>query len=152
MQKVVVQDVVDGEARIDAARQNKQAWRERRTRIFRVGMALFTALFIYLLVFSPSWIAPGAVDPIAPTVIDDGLRVSIFLTVRQVEGFREEQGRLPTDLDEAGGGRAGVVYQRLDDATFRISATTRGTELTYLSSEPLDAFVGGALRILEGGS
>lgn len=152
LQKVVVDEVLEREARQVAARQSKVSGIERRGLLVRVTVAVFAAFFVYLLLFQPRWIAPSAASPIPTAAIDDGLRASIFITVRHIEAFRDAQGRLPTDLAEAGGGRAEVVYRRVDTDTYQLTATTGETELTYTSSDPLEVFVRGSLRVLGGGS
>ena len=151
----VLAEVIEDQARREAAREAATVARSKATDsglFMQVSLLVFGTFFFYLLLFSPGWIAPPGPDPITAAAIDDGLRVSIFLTARQIETFRENEGRLPANIDEAGGGRAGVVYRRIDARTFQLSATTRDTALTYVSTDALEEFIGSALRVLEGRS
>lgn len=152
----IVAEVLEDQARRRAARDAaKHRPEDTDTSFFvQVGLLLAGTFFFYLLFFSPTWIAPTAPAPIAAAQVEDGLRFHMAIVARHVEAFQNDEGRLPTSLEELEGvANKGVDYVRLDTATFEIRATTGDTSLRYVSSQPLEDFYEDAgSRILGGTS
>jgi hypothetical protein len=152
----IVAEVLEDQARRKAVREALDTLPgddSDRSFFVQVGLLVTGTFFFYLLFFSPTWIAPTAPDPITAEQTEDGLRFAIAFTASRIESFRTEQGRLPQSIDEVGGARDGVEYQRLDQDTFVVRATTGATTLHYVSTVPLADFVGDAMdRVLPAGT
>ncbi|HEX9885508.1 MAG TPA: hypothetical protein VGA70_03430 [Longimicrobiales bacterium] len=151
----ILAEVMDDQAKKQAARTTTTpVARSASETSFFVQVALLASgtFFFYLLFFSPAWVTPTAAEPIAQETVDQGLRTAIFLSAQQVEGFRQDSGRLPDNTREAGVTLSGVEYTRLDAQTFQLIATRGADSLTYQSTEPLIEFLGDALGVLAGGS
>lgn len=152
----IVAEVLEDQARRRAARETSdRASDDADTSFFvQVGLLVTGTFFFYLLFFSPAWIAPTAAEPIAAAHVEEGLRFHMSVVARHVEAFRNEEGRLPASLEEVGGlAKEGVRYRRVDEQTFEIRALSGSTNLSYVSTQPLEEFYDGAgSRILEGTS
>jgi hypothetical protein len=149
-----VREVVEDQARRRQAREGaaSRSGKGSDTPFFvQVGLLVAVTFFFYLLFFSPTWIAPTAGEPMSARQVEEGLRVSIFLTARQVEAFRQREGQLPADEAQLGLDRPGVSYERVDPGTFRIRASRGQTGLTYVSSQPVEEFAGQAVDEVLGG-
>jgi len=168
----IVAEVMQDQARRRAVRQAAETARAEESDasfFVQVGLLVAGTFFFYLLFFSPTWIAPATSDPVSAQATEDGLRVAIYLTATQIEDFRNRQGRLPRTMNELtgvdpnaggassgpqelGGMRGNVRYERVGEDFFMVQASTGTTTLQYLSSEPLDEFVGDTWnRVLGGG-
>ena len=143
----IVAEVLEDQARRRAVREAADVSRAEesdKSFFLQVGLLVAGTFFFYLLFFSPAWVAPTASDPISVQATEDGLRVAIYTTASQIQEFRSQQGRLPRSMEELSVSREGVTYERVDAETFVVLATTGGTTLRYVSTEPLDEFVGNA--------
>ncbi len=139
-------------ARRRAEASKPMAW---RTGPLLLGaLAFLSALSVYLWFGNPAWLEPAAPEPQSPAVQDAGLRMEVYLQALRVEEFLKEEGRLPNSLEEAGDPFTQVSYERLDRERYRMSLAGPDFDLTvtYLSTEPLDEFLGNASRVIrEGG-
>ena len=103
-------------------------------------LAVATAFSVYVWFGSPRWLEP---DPIPlPTLEaeEDLVRSAILLQAERIQAYREENGRLPAFLMEAGPVLPGVRYDRLDSRTFRIHGSGERLSFTYSSGEPMDEY------------
>lgn len=150
----IVAEVLEDQARRRAVRETREPEDPDTSFFVQVGLLVTGTFFFYLLFFSPAWIAPTAAEPIAAAQVEEGLRFHISVVARNVEAFRDEQGRLPSSIEELGGiAKEGVRYQRIDESTFEIRAVSGDTSLRYVSTQPLAEFYAEAgARILEGTS
>ena len=92
------------------------------------------------LVLHPEWFFPQERVETAE-VQDASLRLSIYREILHVEQFRRTNGRLPADLQEAGGGDSGVEYV-VNGGGYQLTGRSGTKVLTYDSSTSASAFVG----------
>ncbi len=114
-----------------------------------VAFALFTAISAYVWFGSPAWLSADP-DPVPPSLAEAGLKMEVFYQAVLVEDFLEAEGRLPNDLAEAGDPFSEVEYVKIDARTYRLALAglgeASGVEVEYLSTDPLDSFLGDAPR------
>ncbi len=140
----------DQEVRAHAARE-AEARSHRRNRIRRGVLLVTWAAVAYVWLGSPSWLEVTPAPQ--PSVVDEvrSLRVSIFLESQKIEAYREERGRLPWVLSEAGPPLPGMEYHRKDNRFYELEGASDRARLRYESeSSPLD-FVGTAADVFDGG-
>lgn len=104
----------------------------------------------YVWFGSPAWLAAGP-PPIPPTLVEAGLRIEIFQEALRVEDFLQAEGRLPKDLTEAGDPYAGVEYQQVDPATYRLALAGPRGVVEYVSTDSLELFLGDAEQVIRTG-
>jgi hypothetical protein len=111
-------------------------------------LVLATAVSVYVWFGSPSWLEPDAVPPPPVSVEEASVRLAIFLQAQRIEAYREENGRLPAFLEEAGPRAPGVSYRRMDSRTYLIRGQGERVGLTYTSDQAPDLFLGRGEDIL----
>lgn len=111
---------------------------------------LLMGLSGYIWFGSPSWLASGPA-PISPALAEAGARMEIFHEALLVEDFIEAEGRLPTDLIEAGDSFPEVQYQQVDPTTYRLTLAGPGGEVEYVSNDSLELFLGEAEQVIRTG-
>ena len=109
---------------------------------------VLSLLALYVWIAVPSWVVPDPPPPVPAEREEAGLRMAVYLQAQQVRLFREERGRLPDVLEEAGEPMPGVRYERIDARTFRIRAFGERGSVVYVSTDSLADFAGGAGRVL----
>jgi hypothetical protein len=65
-----------------------------------------------------------------------------------VERFRQQTGKLPTTLAEAGTRVEGIAYQPIDSVDWRLVGTHDDIELSLSSREPLPRFLGNSYQLI----
>jgi|SRR5690606_54484 len=124
--------------RDEAARQ-KQTPRAQPRWMLPLGINL-GVLAVYLLIAPPAWVILDPIDPPAAEAQIVGLRTAIFLQAAQVEAYRQENGRLPERLEDAGvvAGVAavGVEYFPRGGNGYQLVGTLAGETIVYDSAEP----------------
>lgn len=115
-------------------------------------MAFFilSALSAYVWFGSPPWLAPSP-PSLSPALADAGLRMEVFQQALLIEAFREVEGRLPSDLAEAGNALTEVEYDRIDALNYRLGLAGQTGAVEYVSTESLDAFLGNSLQVVRQG-
>lgn len=103
-----------------------------------VGLALSTAVAVYLWFGSPGWLSR---QPVLPPLEEEEASVAaaIYLQAQQIEAYRARNGRLPAFQEEAGLPVPGVRYARIDSRSYWIEGRDRRVVMTYRSGEPLDS-------------
>jgi len=104
------------------------------------ALALSTALAIYVWFGSPGWLEPDPIPPVPLQIEEDVVRTAVLLQVERIRSYREQNGRLPAFLEEAGPRLPGVEYRRLDSRRFQIHGHGERTTVDYVSGQPLDEF------------
>lgn len=108
------------------------------------GLALSTALAVYLWFGSPAWLEPDPI-PLPPVAVEVAtLRLEIFVQAQAIEHYRATNGRTPAFLEEAGPPRPSIEYRRLDAQTYILQGQGERVRLTYSSRDSLAAFLGTA--------
>lgn len=131
-----------------AEREPVAAPKPRNERARMVAFVVSLAVAVYVWFGSPSWAQPYV--PPAPTPVEEeaGLRMAMYLQIQRIEVFRDETGRLPLSLDEAGERLPGVEYQQITGEVYRLRGHTDGLRVTYVSAQPPHEFLGNAHRIV----
>jgi len=108
---------------------------------------------VYLLIAPPAWVVVSPLE--APPVEEqlEDLRLAMYMQAQRVESYRQQNGRLPTELVEAGSPVPGVEYNVIGIGRYQLVATVGGEALIYDSSDSAAEWVGeGATRkLLRGG-
>jgi hypothetical protein len=101
-----------------------------------VAMAVLVVAAV-IAAFPPRWVA-GAPFPVpAPAQLERGLRMALFLQAKQVEVYREREGRLPRSLDEVGARFDDLRFVRSSSRVFQIVGhRPDGTPLVLDSARP----------------
>jgi len=116
-----------------------------------VALVLLALVSAYLWFGSPSWLDTSGDNPVDPQLLAAGARMEIYLQALRLEAFRSREGRLPQSLAEAGGNDSDVEYERLDGQRYRLSMTGPAGVVSYMSTSPLDDFLGDAVTVIRGG-
>jgi hypothetical protein len=100
----------------------------------------------------PAWVRPPA-DPLPPTVTEASLKFSTYLAAERVFAFQRANGRLPTTISEAGVDTTGLAiqYTPLDANAFQLTVSWSGQTVSYMSTQPTDAFLGNAANVIQRG-
>ncbi|MFW6205947.1 MAG: hypothetical protein ACOC5I_01785 [Gemmatimonadota bacterium] len=132
----------------EAAERRK---RSRRTRSYW-PLVVLLAIAAWLWIFPPGFlrIEPPPAQPVEQE--EQALRLTIYLQAQRIQGFVEENGRLPDPLDEAGPPLPGMEYTVLQPGLYQLTGSTDRLALTYRSDLPLQDFVGDAAVLLDTGS
>ena len=116
-----------------------------------MGLAITTALAVYVWFGSPDWLEPDPI-PLPPVEVEVAtLRLEMFFQAQAIEHYREHNGRAPAFLEEAGPARPGVSYRRTDAQSYQLRGQGDRIRLTYTSRDSLLLFLGSAGEaLLEG--
>lgn len=77
------------------------------------------------------------------------LRLNLFLQAEKIEAYREERGRLPWVLSEAGPPFPGIEYHRKDNRSYELDGASDRVRLRYESDiSPLE-FVEPSIEMIE---
>lgn len=104
---------------------------------------LAVAVALWLIFAPPSWLPQTVRDARTIEQRDMSLRLVLALEASRITAFRDEAGRLPETISEAGGDPRNVSYAVLDASRFTLTATDGASSLTYDSAQPLAALLGG---------
>jgi len=109
-----------------------------------VGLALSTALAVYVWFGSPGWLEPDPI-PLPPVAVEDAtLRSVMFIQAGLIEDYKDRNGRAPAFLEEAGPALPGVKYERRDAQTYFLHGKGDRVRLSYSSGDSLTVFLGAA--------
>lgn len=120
--------------------------RNQRARVLTFVVSLGLAFYVWF--GSPSWAQPYVPPAPTPVEVEAGLRMAIYLQIQRIEVFREENGRLPLSLDEAGNRLPGVRYEQITGDVYRLRGRTDDLRITYISAQSPHEFLGDAYRIV----
>ena len=146
-------DVMQDQAQKIQSRQDVEAQRKKRKRpspIRWVALVLLSAVLAYIWLGSPTWLESGPA-PIPPALAEAGLRMEVFQQAVVVNQFLEQRGRLPQDISETGARASDVIFTPLNAQTFRLELSTPLGEVEYVSSQPLDEFLGNSFEVIRQG-
>lgn len=148
----ILSEVLEDQKKRQEARDAGTAPRPGHDTSFFVQVALLVSsvLFFYLLFFSPTWIAPDPAPEITVERTEANIRWYLYTLIPKVDDFREENGRLPEDLEEIPDARPGTVYARTGPGSYQLSFADGPVMVTYRSTEPPDDFLGDAASVVLG--
>jgi hypothetical protein len=107
------------------------------------------ALGVYALVATPAWLITPPPPPESPVMVEASLRVAMWQEALYVERYRNEEGRLPVDLVEAGAPHVnGVFYHQVGDGSYLITGSSGQLDLVLRAEESFDDFLGESLKII----
>jgi hypothetical protein len=87
------------------------------------------------------WVQPEPPARLDATTRARGIRTALLLQAQQIEAFRVEAQRLPTDLGELPARLPGLVYARSGNRAYQlIGYEPDGDAIIYDSTDPLPAF------------
>ncbi|MDX1674329.1 MAG: hypothetical protein R3314_05935 [Longimicrobiales bacterium] len=136
-----------------AARAKQLEEAERQKRREQRGpywpVAVLAVITAWLWLFPPGFLR---LEPPPPQPIEQeeaALRFTMYVQAQRIKTFREETGRLPETLDEAGEPLPGMQYTRLHQELYQLTGATDRITLTYRSDLPLDEFVGSGAEVLD---
>ncbi len=113
---------------------------------FWASMGLLIAVLAGILVLQPGWLFPKAPEE-SIELRTASLRVRMFVEIDRIDQFRNENGRLPATLIEAGADTTGLRYSVGGDA-YSLEGVNRGVTLTYTSSQSAKDFLGNSYQLL----
>ena len=109
------------------------------------------ALCVYSWVARPEFLWGPKAGPLPPAQHDANMRFAMFLLAQRIEGYRAAQGNYPATLAELGESIPGVAYSLGSDGVYQLRAVENGQTIEYRSNQSLNAFVGNALNVIQGG-
>jgi len=109
-------------------------------------LALF--LCAYLYVERPEWLFPSAAPTESIAIQEASLRIGMANVAQHLERYRQQRGKLPGTLVEAGTHLEGITYQVLDSTDWRLVGSHGDVELTLASREPLARFLGNSFQVI----
>jgi hypothetical protein len=105
--------------------------------------ALAIAVAVWLIVAPPTWLPQAVRDARTIEQREMSLRLVLALEASRITAFRDEAGRLPESINEAGGDPRNVTYAVVDATRFTLTANDGASSLSYDSTQPLGALLGG---------
>ncbi len=109
-----------------------------------VNAALAIAIVLWLFLAPPDWLPRSVHDDRTVEQRELGLRLVLAAEAERVTSYREAEGKLPASLADAGGDMRSVRFVALDATRFTLSASDGPATVTYESTQPLGALLGGA--------
>jgi hypothetical protein len=100
-------------------------------------LAVLVAVFCLAWWKGNDWLGPAF--PPRPTIVqlNGTLRLSLYLQAQRIKVFEDRTGHLPGRLDEAGPSLPGILYEKLDARTYRITGRNGDVTLSYRSDQPI---------------
>jgi hypothetical protein len=135
----------------EAEQREAAARRRRRNRVRPIIWALAALplmLGVYLYLDRPEWLFPAPAHPESVAIKEASLRIGMANAAQHVERFRQQTGKLPRTLSEAGTRVEGIAYQPIDSVEWRLVGIHDGIELSLSSREPLPRFLGNSYQLI----
>jgi len=114
-----------------------------------LSLLVLLAVGVYLGVTRPDWLFARGVPQETTAIQEASLRLAMSMQFQRIERFRNQSGRLPTTIEEAGPPVMGIRYQARHPDGFTLTGTSGGVTLTLESTESLEAFVGNSYAVIE---
>ncbi len=137
------------------AERDRELERKRRARSQEREGTPPWVLVVVLVVAAWLWILPPAflrVEPPPPQPIEKeeaSLRFVIYAQARRLDAYRQQTGRYPERLEEAGPPLPGMTYARLHADLYQLTGSTDRLTLTYISDLPLENFLGAGAGVMD---
>ncbi len=112
-----------------------------------VCTVVLTFASVYLYVERPEWAFGAPSLPESPAVRQASLRISVANAAQHIERYRQQRGRLPVTLEQAGANGAGISYQRTA-AGYQLEGEGEGIRVSFTSGESLTRFVGKSFEVI----
>ena len=123
--------------------------RQKQRRVPYWPVAVLLVITVWLWLFPPGFLRldPPPPQPIAQE--EAALRFTMYVQAQRIKAFRQEQGRLPETLEEAGPPLPGMSYIVLQNDLYQLTGSTERLTLTYRSDLPLDDFLGSGADVID---
>ena len=139
--------------RDDAARKAEQKAAPKGNPKWMLPLAMnLGVLAVYFLVAQPTWtqVNPIQTPPSAERIAN--LRTAMLIDgINRIESFRQNNGRLPTSLEEAGaspGLISEVVYQTRGESAYTLIGSVEEEDIVFDSATMTQAdFIGGRINL-----
>jgi hypothetical protein len=102
----------------------------------------------YVAIEQPEWLFPKPLPAETHAERDATLRMAMATTAQRIERYRQQHGRLPATLAQAGSTVEMIRYEPNGDAQYVLRGENGPVTLTYNSSEPISSFVGNSFQLL----
>jgi hypothetical protein len=112
------------------------------------GLALLAVLAGWAFGTRPEWVFPAPLAAKAPEITAASMRLSLVRERQRVERYREQNGRLPATLAEAGSTIPTIEIATSPDGSYLLRAVEGGTALELHSSENVETFLGNSLQVI----
>jgi hypothetical protein len=137
------------EERLAAQREAETLRNARRIRpgiLALATLALF--LCVYLYIERPDWLFPDARPAESVAIKEASLRIGMANVAQHIERYRQQNGKVPATLLEAGTQAQGMTYAPVDSTGWRLVGSHAGLELTLDSGQPLPRFIGNSFEVI----
>jgi hypothetical protein len=130
-----------------AAAEARHRGRATSRLVMLVSLTILAFGSVYLYVERPDWIFPAPPPPESAAVREAGLRIIMATAAQHVERYRQQTGRLPATLKQAGAYGDGITYRRTA-AGYRLEGESGEVRVSFDSAEPLTRFVGNSFKVV----
>lgn len=112
------------------------------------GLVLLAILTGWLFGTRPEWVFAPPLAAESPEVTAASMRLALVRERQRVERYREQHGRLPATLAEAGGSLPNIEMAASPDGSYLLRAVEGATALELHSTESVEAFLGNSLQVI----
>ncbi len=137
------------------AERDRELERERLVRSQEREGAPSWMLIVVVLFAGWVWIFPPGflrVEPPPPQPVEQeeaSLRFVMYVQAQRLKAYRQETGRYPERLEDAGPPLPNMTYTLLHDDVYQLTGSTDRLTLTYMSDLPLESFVGSGADVVD---
>lgn len=129
-------------------RHGGPAVRQTRWGVVGWGLLLLAVLIGWLVRTRPEWVfAPPPIVE-APEITAASMRLALVRERQRVHRYREQHGRLPATLAEAGGTIPNIEIAASPDGSYLLRAVEGHAVLELHSSEDIETFLGNSLQVI----
>jgi hypothetical protein len=125
--------------------------RRRGRGISRLLLVVCTTILVfvsvYLYVERPEWAFPTPSTPESTAVRQASLRISVANAVQHVERYRQQRGKLPATLEQAGANTVGLSFQPTT-AGYEIAGEGDGVRVSFMAGQSLTRFIGNSFEVI----
>ncbi|MFN2315499.1 MAG: hypothetical protein ABR551_10705 [Gemmatimonadales bacterium] len=132
----------------DRSRVGGQEGTQTRWGIIGWGLVLLAVLTGWLFGTRPEWVFTPPLAAEAPEVTAASMRLALVRERQRVERYREQHGRLPATLAEAGSTLPNIDIAASPNGSYLLRAVEGPTALELHSSESIEAFLGNSLQVI----
>ncbi|HUG28213.1 MAG TPA: hypothetical protein VMK53_07940 [Gemmatimonadales bacterium] len=132
----------------DRAQGDSREGPQTRWGIVGWGLVLLAVLAGWLFGTRPEWVFIPPVAAEAPEMTAASMRLALVRERQRVERYREQNGRLPVTLAEAGSTIPTIEIAASPDGSYLLRAVEGGTALELHSSEDVERFLGNSLQVI----
>jgi hypothetical protein len=142
-------DILDDQAQRSERRKTGPVWKARRKihPILPPGLAAFS---FWLWVFPPELLEPIPPPPVSTVEVEAGLRIEMFVQSTRIRKYLDDNGRLPSALDEIGEDANGLQYVAVSSTEFVLSGESGGVAVSYRSTTPAADLLADAKEVVSG--